>query len=103
MTPIAKSASHGASAVFLGRFLIGFRAPIFMVAGATHVPFRMFALWDLLGVLVVVPATVALGYGFGDPIADTAFWIMARAREVVAVCVVLGLAWVWFKMRGSPA
>jgi len=93
--------SHGAYAVFLGRFLIGFRAPIFMVAGATRVPMKSFALWDLLGVVVVVPAVIILGFGFGEPIADTFFWIMARAREAVGVCVVCGCGWLWWKVRST--
>jgi membrane protein DedA with SNARE-associated domain len=93
--------SHGASAVLLGRFLIGFRAPIFMVAGATRVPLRLFVLWDILGVLIVVPGVIVLGFAFGDPIADTFFWLMARAREVVVVWVAIGIFSIWWKMRAA--
>lgn len=94
--------SHGPSAVLLGRFLIGFRAPVFMVAGATRVSIRAFALWDLLGILVTVPAVVVLGFYFGDPIADTFFWIMSRAREVMAVGFVGTLIWIGWRMRAAP-
>jgi len=94
--------SHGASAILLGRFLIGFRAPIFIVAGATRVSVREFAFWDLIGVLIVVPGVIALGFAFGDPIADTFFWIMARAREFVAGTAVITFLWIWWKMRRTP-
>jgi membrane-associated protein len=93
--------SHGPSAVLLGRFLIGFRAPIFMVAGATRVSFPAFAFWDLVGVLVAVPAVILLGFGFGEPIADTVFWVMARAREAVALCVIAGAVWLWWRVRNA--
>ncbi len=91
--------SRGPMAVLIGRFMIGFRAPIFMVAGATRVPARSFAAWDMAGILIAVPGVVVLGYAFGAPIADTFFWIMARAREVFGITVVMGVAWIWWKLR----
>lgn len=85
---------RGSIAVLIGRFLIGFRAPIFAVAGASHVPFRKFVGWNALGLVFAVPGVVWLGWFFGEPITDTVFFVMARAREVVALLFFLAVAYV---------
>jgi membrane protein DedA with SNARE-associated domain len=86
-------ARRGPSAVLIGRFFVGFRASVFIAAGAMGVPFRSFLLWDGLGLLVAVPATVGLGYVFGAPIADLVFWLLQRAQLAVGIGVVLAVAW----------
>ena len=89
-------ARRGPSAVLIGRFFVGFRASVFMVAGATGVRFREFVLWDGLGLLVAVPATVALGYVFGAPLAELFVWALARARVIVGVSLALAVLWlIW--------
>lgn len=95
--------SHGASAVLMGRFLIGFRSPVFMVAGAMGVSARAFALWDLVGLLLAVPITVGLGYAFGEPIADVVFWILQRTRLMVLCGTVAAVAVVWWRLRSRAA
>ncbi len=84
---------RGPSAVLIGRFLVGFRASVFIAAGAMGVPFRSFLLWDGLGLLIAVPATVGLGYVFGAPIADLVFWVLQRAQLAVGVGVALLVCW----------
>ena len=92
---------HGSHAVLIGRFLVGFRAIVFAVAGASHVPFRKFVLWNSLGMVVAVPGVVWLGYFFGEPISDVFFSLIARAREVVALTGFAALAWfAWKRTRG---
>ena len=86
-------ARRGPSAVLMGRFFVGFRASVFIAAGAMGVPFRSFVLWDGLGLLVAVPATVGLGFLFGDPIADVVFWALQRAQVVVGLAVGGGVGW----------
>ncbi len=93
---------RGALAVLFGRFLIGFRAPIFAVAGASRVPFRQFLMWDAAGLLVAVPLVVWLGWFFGEPINAVVFYAMARARELVVLSVVAALVWAWWAMKTSP-
>jgi undecaprenyl-diphosphatase len=83
---------HGAAAVLIGRFMIGFRSPVFAVAGAMGVPLRSFATWDALGLALAVPLTVALGYEFGQPLVDAVFLVLQRARVLVAAAVVAALA-----------
>jgi membrane protein DedA with SNARE-associated domain len=93
---------HGASAVLMGRFLVGFRAPVFVVAGASGIPLRAFLVFDGIGLVIAVPLTVVLGWMFGEPLADLVFWSLQRARIMVAVVGVafgLWVAWRWM----SPA
>ncbi len=79
---------HGSRAVLAGRFMIGLRAPLFMVAGAMGTRVTRFLLWDVLGLLVAVPGMVVLGYVFGAPLIDLALWFMRSSRWAAGVAVV---------------
>ena len=99
--------SNAGTAILTGRFLIGFRAPVFMVAGAMGVSIRSFVFWDVIGLVVAVPGTVLLGYIFGAPIADAVFWALQRARLLVLVLTVIAVAvstyrW-WRRTRDGPS
>jgi len=94
---------HGPSAVLMGRFFIGFRATVFLAAGATGVSVRSFLLWDGLGLIVAVPATVALGFVFGEPLAELSFWLVQRAQLVVVGLLMVGACWLAYqRLRRDP-
>jgi membrane protein DedA with SNARE-associated domain len=93
---------HGAGAVLLGRFMIGFRSPVFAVAGAMGVPLRSFATWDGLGLALAVPLTVALGYEFGQPLVEAGFLLLQRTRLLVAVLVIASVALGAWRMSLQP-
>jgi membrane-associated protein len=42
-------ARHGSKAVFLGRWILGLRTWASWLAGASHMPWRSFALWNAAG------------------------------------------------------
>jgi membrane protein DedA with SNARE-associated domain len=86
-------AKHGTAAVLLGRFMVGFRSPVFMAAGAMGVPLRSFVLVDGLGLAVAVPLAVGLGYVFGHPLAELATVVLQRTTNVVGVAVILAIVW----------
>ncbi len=93
---------HGSGAVLAGRFLVGLRAPIFLVAGAMGVSFRRFFFWNLAGLLIAVPAVVVLGFIFGEPLAEGAFWVVQQWRGVFALgalAVTLFFLWRWRAVR----
>ncbi|MBC7365963.1 MAG: DedA family protein [Undibacterium sp.] len=54
-------AKHGATGLFIGRFLPGLRAPIFFSAGSLKVSFLKFLVLDGLAALLSVPFFVWLG------------------------------------------
>lgn len=65
---------YGDKIVFFARFVAGFRAVAFFLAGATHMKFRRFIIYDTLAAFLSVPiwigAGYALGHYFGEEIAD---------------------------------
>ncbi len=83
---------HGASAVLMGRFFVGFRAPVFAVAGAMGVPLRLFVLYDGVGLLIAVPLAVSLGYAFGHPVLALLVAALAWARTWLVPLTLVGLA-----------
>ena len=89
---------HGDRAVLIGRFAVGFRAPVFMVGGAMGLSLRRFVLWDGLGLLVAVPLTLGLGYHFGQPLVDGMYWALQRARLVMGVLLGLALVYAWWRI-----
>ncbi|MBA2321956.1 MAG: DedA family protein [Deltaproteobacteria bacterium] len=94
---------HGALAVLAGRFFVGFRTPVFLMAGAMRLPFRQFARWDALGLVLTVPIVILLGYELGQPLLDGARWAMARARFAAVAVALLGGAWLLWQNRPRDA
>jgi membrane protein DedA with SNARE-associated domain len=56
---------YGAATVFLARFLFGMRVLAALLAGALHMPWRKFVLFNFLGAAVWVTAICGAGYLFG--------------------------------------
>jgi hypothetical protein len=56
---------YGAATVFLARFLFGMRVLASLLAGALHMPWRKFVLFNFLGAAVWVTAICGAGYLFG--------------------------------------
>lgn len=65
---------YGDKLVFFARFVAGFRAAAFFLAGAMKMKYRRFVFYDGLAALLSVPIWIAIGYGmghvFGDEIAQ---------------------------------
>lgn len=89
---------RGGRAVFIARFLIGFRSPAFLVAGALGVRIRHFVLWDGVGVLVSTPLALGLGYLVGDPVNAALAWLLDHRLLVAALGAILVFAWVTSQM-----
>ncbi len=61
-------ARRGAVTVFLARFLPGLRAPAFLLAGATGLPYRRFLLADGAAAWAAAMGMTWLGYRFGPTV-----------------------------------
>ena len=57
---------HGPKAVFFGRFLLGLRVWASWLAGATHMHWRSFVLWNALGGICWATAIGLLAYFLGN-------------------------------------
>jgi membrane-associated protein len=84
---------RGGPAVFLGRFTALLRALVPGVAGMAGLPYRTFALWNVLGGATWAGICVLGGWALGDVIttylSDAGYVVFGLAVVVVVVLVVL--------------
>jgi len=88
---------HGVKALFLARFMVGVRSPVYLTAGILRVPFRRFLLADTFCAIAVVSVFFGLSYKFGDRITNLIRDSQVLFTAVVAI-VALGVS-VWFLVR----
>jgi membrane protein DedA with SNARE-associated domain len=88
---------HGAKAVFFGRWITGLRVWAAWLAGATHLPWRSFLLWNALGGIAWATTIGLAAYLLGSAAAK----IAERFGTVAAVVVVVGgiVAYLVFRHR----
>jgi membrane protein DedA with SNARE-associated domain len=81
-------ARHGTKAVFFGRFILGLRTWASWLAGATHMRWRTFFMWNALGGIVWATGVGLIAYFVGQSASNAiaAFGIYG----LVAVVAVLG-------------
>jgi membrane-associated protein len=89
---------YGAATVFLARFIFGMRVLTPLLAGALHMSWRKFALFNFLGAAVWVTAVCTAGYLFGG------HWgllvhDLKRFDLVVTIAIVLVALWLWWRSR----
>jgi membrane protein DedA with SNARE-associated domain len=89
---------YGDKIVFFARFVAGFRAVAFFMAGAMHMKYRRFVLLDGLAALLSVPIWIGVGYALGHFFGDDIQASLRRMHQikgwvtgliVVAVVVVI--------------
>ncbi len=84
---------HQLKTIFLGRFLPGVRALVFLTAGAMKISVWKFLAMNGLAALISVPVFVVLGYVFGHSYDK----LKAQVAEIkyVIVFVLIGIAIIW--------
>jgi len=85
---------RGGLAVFLGRFTAFFRAMMPALAGASHMPYRRFLVWNALGGLVWGTVFVVVGYVAGASYHQVEHQV-GRGIAIALAVVVVGLVVVW--------
>jgi membrane protein DedA with SNARE-associated domain len=78
---------HGPKAVFFGRFVLGLRVWASWLAGATHMPWRSFVLWNALGGIVWATAVGLIAYLIGHSAGNAiqAFGYYGLAAVMIAI------------------
>jgi membrane protein DedA with SNARE-associated domain len=90
---------YGSATVFLARFIFGMRVLASLLAGALHMPWRKFVLYNFLGATVWVSAICGAGYLFGGHWGRLVH-DLKRFDLVVAIVVVLAGLLLWWRNRG---
>jgi membrane protein DedA with SNARE-associated domain len=82
---------HGPKAVFFGRFLLGLRVWASWLAGATHMRWRSFFLWNACGGICWATGVGLVAYFLGNTAGSAieAFGLYGLAAVLVAVGVIL--------------
>jgi membrane protein DedA with SNARE-associated domain len=80
---------HGAKAVFFGRFVLGLRVWASWLAGANHMLWRSFFLWNALGGICWATAIGLLAYFLGNTAGNAiqAFGLYGLAAVLVAIAI----------------
>lgn len=86
---------HGLKALFLARFLVGVRSPVYLAAGILKLPFRRFFLCDLFCATAVIGTCFLLSYHYGQAIADKIRRVEIIATVVVVLIVVAVGIYLW--------
>ena len=90
---------YGPATVFLARFIFGMRVLASLLAGALHMPWRKFVLYNFLGATVWVSAICGAGYLFGGHWGRLVHDLKRFDLAVVIGVVVAGLL-LWWRNRG---
>ncbi len=94
---------YGDKLVFFARFVAGFRAVVFFMAGAMKVKFSRFILLDGLAALISVPAWIGLGYLCGYLFGDEISVMLKHVKDVknaftlVVGIVVIAIGVRWYR------
>ena len=97
---------YGATAVLLGRFSAGVRLFAAVLAGAGHIRYRLFLVFDIAGSLVYAALWIGLGHLFGMALLDR----IEALRVLVflgpaAIVAVLAFRWLrrrWYGAASEP-
>jgi membrane protein DedA with SNARE-associated domain len=76
--------SHALKVMLLARFLVGVRAPVYVMTGVVRLPYRRFLVYDILSATLVVGTVFGLAYLFGN---DVIRWV--RQAEFTATILVV--------------
>jgi membrane protein DedA with SNARE-associated domain len=97
---------RGDMVIFIARFLAGIRVIAFFTAGTMKMPWRRFLLLDGLGIAIIVPLLVWIGYHGAGVIDDVIARVQAIERGILwsvgGVAIVLA-AWYWLWRRRRRA
>jgi membrane-associated protein len=95
-------ARYGAATIFFARFVFGMRIIAGPMAGVLRMPWRKFLVFNFLGAAVWVSVISCAGYLFGQHWGRLEHYIK-RFDLIVAIVVVLGIVWIWWRNRRKPA
>ncbi len=91
--------AHALKVMMLARFLVGIRAPVYVMTGVVRLPFRRFLLYDVLSATLVVTAVFGLSYVFGEQVTGWVRHAEIRATLVVVLVIIVAIAIIYYRHR----
>ena len=91
--------AHAFKVMLLARFLVGIRAPVYVMTGVVRLPFRRFLLYDVISASLVVGVVFGLSYLFGEQVTDWVKHAETRATIVVVLIVIAVLSILYYRNR----
>jgi membrane protein DedA with SNARE-associated domain len=91
--------THALKVMLLSRFLIGIRAPVYVMTGVIRMPYRRFFIYDLISATLVVGAVFWLSYVFGDNVREWVHHAEFRATLVVVVVIAIAGGILYYRHR----
>lgn len=93
---------HGLKVLFVARFMVFVRAPVYLAVGVLRMPVRQFVLVDTFCAASVVGTFFGLSYLYGEKIRRQIQGFELLLTIVVVLCVLAALAWTFYKARPRP-
>ena len=90
---------RGGRAVVMGRFTAFLRAVMPGLAGASHMPYRRFLVFNVIGGVLWGTVCVLLGFFLANSISRVTQYL-GITSGVVAAIIVVGLVWAWRRRGG---
>lgn len=88
---------HAFKVMFLSRFLMGVRGPVYLASGVVRMPFRKFLMYDLVCATLVVSLFFGLAYLYGDAVANRIRNAEMTATLVVVLALIMAGAYLYYK------
>jgi len=94
-------ARFGAVTIFFARFIFGMRVVAGPLAGVLRMPWKAFAVFNLLGAAVWVTVIASAGYLFGRHWRKLAH-VLNRIDVAVAIVALAAILFFWWRQRRRP-
>jgi membrane protein DedA with SNARE-associated domain len=91
--------AHALKVMLLARFLVGIRAPVYVMTGVVRLPFRRFLVYDIISASLVVSVVFGLSYLFGEQVTGWVRHAEIRATIVVLLIVIAAIAILYYRNR----
>jgi membrane protein DedA with SNARE-associated domain len=87
-------ASHGNKTILVARFIAGLRVFAAILAGASHMPWRIFVVYNIAGAVLWSVVITTLGFVFGHSLPLLVRWVGWSGTILLIVAVIIGIvAW----------
>ena len=91
-------ASHGNKTILVARFITGLRVFAALLAGASKMPWRVFAVYNVAGAILWSVVITTLGYLFGQSLPLLIKWVGRSGTILLIAVIVIGVV-IWRVQR----